>query len=168
MWPVYCWPPHHSALLSFIWCAAFLYSHSRLSTLISNKMLQWTQGSCTDYTLFLATILWQPWISVVHTVANWESIPLRHVACWNVLLLWHDISFHSNTGRICIESYTGPNNTFTETKLLSSKDAAAPLPPIPVTSGDGTKLALQLCEQLLCWPLPDFPAHVVWATDKTQ
>lgn len=87
--------------------------------------------------------------------------------CWNALLRWHDNSFHSNTGRICIESYTGPNNIFTETKLLSSKDAA-PLPPVSVTSGDGTKLALQLCEQLLCRLVPDSPAHVVWATDKTQ
>lgn len=56
---------------------------------------------------------------------------------------------------------------FTETKLLSSKDAA-PLPLVLVTNGDGTNLTLQLCEQLLCWLLPDFPAHVVWATDKTQ
>lgn len=134
---------------------------------ISNMMLQWTHGSCTDWTLFLAIVLRQPWISEVHTVVNWESTPLRHVACWNVLLLWHDDSFLSNTGRICIESYTGPNNIFTETKLLSSKETA-PLPQVPVISGNGTKLALQLCEQLLCWLLPDFPAHVVWATDKTQ
>lgn len=32
---------------------------------ISNTMLQWTHGSCTDCTLFLATLLWQPWISEV-------------------------------------------------------------------------------------------------------
>lgn len=49
----------------------------------------------------------------------------------------------------------------------SSKDAA-PLPPVPVISAGGTTLALPLCEQLLCWLLPDFPAYVVWATDKTQ
>lgn len=104
---------------------------------ISNIMLQWTHESCTDCTLFLATILWQPWISEVHTVVNWESTPLRHVAGWNVLLLWHDDSFLSNTGRICIESYAGPNNIFTETKLLSSKDTAL-LSQVPVTSRNGT------------------------------
>lgn len=47
---------------------------------ISNTVLQWTHGSCTDCTLFLATILWQPWISEVHTVVNWELTPLWHVA----------------------------------------------------------------------------------------
>lgn len=85
-------------------CFFILYSHSWLFALISNEILQWTWGSCTDCTVFLATTLWQPWISEVRTVVNWESIPLPHVACWNVLLLWHDDFFHSNTGRICIES----------------------------------------------------------------
>lgn len=164
---VCCWPPHHDALLSFIWCAVSLCSILGCPHLSQIRCSSRLRGAAQIAQYFLAKILWQPWISEVRTAVSRESSPLRHVACWNVLLLRHDHFFHSNTARICIESYTGPNNIFTETRLLSSKDAA-PLPPDLVTSGDGTKLALQLCEQLLCWLLPDFPAHVVWATDKTQ
>lgn len=93
---------------------------------------------------WIAQYFWQPWISKVRTVVNWESpccmLLVEMFCCCDTTLPFFLILAESALKATLDQTvFSQKPSSWAQRMLLRL-----------VTSGDGTKLALQLCEQLLC------------------
>lgn len=98
----------------------------------------------------IAQYFWQPWISEVHTATNCESpcfmLLAAMVCCCDVTLPFFLILAESALKATLDQTiFSQKPSSWAQRTLLRL-----------VTSGDSTKLALQLCEQLLCLLCPIF------------